>query len=61
MIDIHLHWAWLLIAVIVIAGVAFMVKQNNETDQYGIGAAFGCFVFIVAVLAAAVIGGIFIW
>ncbi len=61
MISLHFHWAWLLIAVIVIAGVAYAIRSGKESDPYGVGAAVGCFVLIVAVLAAAVIGGIFIW
>ena len=61
MISLHFHWAWLLIAAIVIAGVSYAVKASSGRDTYGIGAAVGCFVLVVAILAALVIGGIFIW
>ena len=61
MISLHFHWAWILMAVLVIFGIAFCIKQSNESDKYGVGAAFGCAVLIVAILLALVLGGIFIW
>ena len=62
MIDLHFHWAWLLIAAVVIFGVFIAYPMLNEdNDRYGITGAMGCVVMVVAVLLALVIGGIFIW
>ena len=64
MIDIHLHWAWLLIAAIVIIGICVAypyLKESTDGIGAGIAGAFGCAIIVVAVLAALVIGGIFIW
>lgn len=64
MIDIHLHWAWLLIAAIVIIGICVAypyLRDRNEGIGGAVGGVIGCAIIVVAVLAALVIGGIFIW
>lgn len=60
---ISFHWAWLLMATIVIVAV---ILANNlgafkPNDKYGVKTGFGCLIIIVGLLIAAVIGGIFIW
>jgi len=61
MISLHFHWAWIVMAVLVILGIAYCIKQNKESDPYGIGAAIGCVVFVGTILLALILGGIFIW
>ena len=61
MISLHFHWAWIVIAVLVILGVAYCVKHSSDSDPYGIGATVGCLVLVLAILLALIIGGIFIW
>lgn len=64
MIDLRFHWAWLLMAVILIIGICVFAKFAND-DGDGIGAgvstAVGCFALIFAILVCLVIGGIWIW
>ena len=64
MIDLHFHWVWLLMAVILIIGICVFVNFSKD-DSGGIGAgistAVGCFVLIVAILVCLVIGGIWLW
>lgn len=61
MISLHFHWAWILMAVLVILGVIYCVKQSSDYDPYGIGATVGCLVLVFAILLALILGGIFIW
>jgi hypothetical protein len=62
MIDLHFHWAWLLIAAVVIVGIFIAYPMlNDDNDKYGLSGALGCAVLIAAVLIGLVIGGIFIW
>ena len=64
MIDIHLHWAWLLVAAVVIIGICFAypyLKNSDEGIGGAVGGAFGCAIVIAAILVALVLGGIFIW
>ncbi len=64
MINLSFHWSWLLIAAVLIIGVIIaspFLNSGNDGPAGGIGPAFGCFIIIVAFLAVAVIGGIYIW
>lgn len=64
MIDIHLHWAWLLMAAVVIVGICTFWYYEHDDDcgpASGIRTVFGLAILIVCVLVALVLGGIFIW
>ena len=63
MISFTFHWAWLLIAVIIIVAIILAIKFGimDSNDKYGVKTGFGCLIVIVGLLIAAVIGGIFIW
>ena len=64
MMTLSFHWAWLLIAVVLIA-TAIIAHPHFKKGGDSIGQAFDCFIgyVIVAIglLVAAVLGGIFIW
>lgn len=61
MINLNFHWAWIPIIALIIIGIWFFNKQSNDSDQFGLGTAFGCFGCILCFLVALVLGGIFIW
>lgn len=64
MIDIHFHWSWLLIAAVLIIAIIIAWPFLNSDDRgpaAGLGCLVGGVIILVALLAAAVIGGIFIW
>lgn len=64
MIDIHLHWAWLLVAAVVIIGICIAypyLKNSDEGIGGAVGSVIGCAIVVVAILAALALGGIFIW
>lgn len=62
MIELNFHWAWILVAIIVMVGICVAFPYlNRDHDAYGCGAAAGCAILVFAVLVALVIGGIFIW
>lgn len=64
MINLYFHWTWLLIAVIIIVGIYIAspyMSDNNKGIGGAVSAAVGCFIIIVTLLIALVIGGIFIW
>jgi len=64
MIDIHLHWSWLLIAAVVIIGICVAypyLRERNEGIGGAVSGAIGCAILIVAILVGLVLGGIFIW
>ncbi len=64
MIDIHLHWSWLLIAAVVIIGICVAypyLRERNEGIGGAVSGAIGCAILVVAILVALVLGGIFIW
>jgi len=64
MVTLTFHWAWILIVILVIVGIACFIYFSND-DRGGIGSGirsvFGCFLFVLCILIAAVLGGIFIW
>lgn len=65
MINLSFHWAWLLMAAIVVIAIIVAAKiglfENDTKDILGIKRTFGCIVIIIGVLCAAVVGGILIW
>jgi phage-related protein len=64
MIDLHFNWAWLLIVVVVILGVAIAYprwKYRNEGIGGALNGVIALVIAAIAVLVALVIGGIFIW
>lgn len=64
MIDIHLHWAWLLIAAVVIIGICVAypyLRDSNEGIGGAVGGVIGCAILVMAILIGLVLGGIFIW
>lgn len=64
MINIQLHWAWLLIAAVVIIGICVAypyLRDSNDGIGGAVGGAFGCAILVVAILVGLVLGGIFIW
>lgn len=64
MIDLHFHWTWLLIVIIIIIGVCIASSYMSDNDNGisgAVSATVGCFIIIVTLLIALVIGGIFIW
>ena len=64
MIELHFHWAWLLIAVIIVAGMRIAYPFYKERNE-GIGGAYSwliaVFVVTITILLALVVAGIFIW
>lgn len=64
MINLHFHWTWLLMALIIIIGVCIAspyLSDNNSGIGGAVSAAVGCFIILVTLLIALVLGGIFIW
>lgn len=64
MIDIHLHWAWLLVAAVIVIGVCIAFPFMRDRDEGICGATgylFGCMIIVLSVVAGIAIGGIFIW
>lgn len=60
MINLHFHWAWIPMVILVIVGLFFLVKRE-ENDRYGVGGCFNFSVFIICIMASLIIGGIWIW
>jgi hypothetical protein len=64
MIDLYFHWAWLLIAAVVILGVAIAYprwKYRNEGIGGALNGVIALTIVAIAVLVGLTIGGIFIW
>ena len=64
MIDLHFHWAWILIAALIITGVYafwYFAHDDNHGMAASIRTVFGLFILIICVLVGCVVGGIFIW
>ena len=64
MIDLHFHWAWLLIAVVVTLGVVIAYprwKYRNEGIGGALNGVIALTIVAIAVLVCLTIGGIFIW
>ena len=64
MIDLHFHWAWLLIATVLIIGIFIaypMLHGKGDSIGEAVSASLGYAVLMAAVLIGLVIGGIFIW
>ena len=60
MINLHFHWAWIPFVILIIVGLFFLFRDRGE-DPVGFGALGGCLTFLVCLLAALVIGGIWLW
>jgi hypothetical protein len=60
MINLHFHWAWIPFVILIIVGLFFFFRENGK-DPMGFNAFGGCLIFLVCILAALVIGGIWLW
>ena len=60
MIDLHFHWAWILFVILISIGLYFFFR-NKGNDSYGIGAFGDGIIFLLCILAAMVVGGIWLW
>ncbi len=63
MITLNFHWAWLVMAALIVLGVVAYVRyyDNGSSLDNGIRMLFGIEALVLCVLLALVIGGIFIW
>ena len=60
MINIHIHWAVIAMAIIIIAGIVVCYRFSKD-DNFGLNTIAGVAFLLVCILAALVLGGIFIW
>jgi hypothetical protein len=64
MIDLHFHWAWIPFAVVLLAGIIALFYFLNDDDRgpaAGLSGLVGCCLFLIALVVALVIGGIWLW
>lgn len=62
MIDLHFHWAWIFISIVVLVGVCWAMYLFSKTEEtWGYSFFMGVIVLIFAALIAAAFGGVFLW
>ena len=63
MINLHFHWAWIPFVVVLLIGIIALFCFLNDDDRgpaVGLSVAVGCGVFLIAIVVALVIGGIWL-
>jgi hypothetical protein len=64
MIDLHFHWAWIPFVIVLVIGIIAFFRFSNDGDSgpaAGLSVAVGCGAFLIALVVALVIGGIWLW